>query len=228
MARVKLSPLISTLSGSIGGVTFQRNKYGMTLREKPIPVNFNTEYQYTVRQAVLTAQAAWQALSEDQQKQWRRFPDFSLQGTRHNKSVKLSGHALYLKYQVIRLLSGLSLLTTINYNVMPAVPEFDKIDYTMPTLEIYFEDTVDVSEYWFLLRLTNPRPERKKFSPRGLRLVPADYTDGDAMNYEIQDQYTDAFGALPADDDVLHYYIQWFSYTSPVMAAPITGVCTVQ
>ena len=89
MARVKLGPLITDISGSIGGMTIQRNKFGITLRQKPIPVYKFTPAQITIRTYIATIQAAWQNLTDAERLQWNRFLDFSGQTINRDPSVKL-------------------------------------------------------------------------------------------------------------------------------------------
>jgi len=221
MARVKLAPLITSISGSIGGVTIQRNKYGISLRSKPLPPTKSTAAQQIVRKHILTIQAAWQALSDAQRLQWDRFLDFSGQTIKHNKSVKLSGHALYLKYQFLRLLSGRPLLTTITYIPMPTVKLFYRFRIAAGVLYLDFDGNVDVSEYYFVCKVTSPRHISKRFSPRGLRFMDTIY--GDSGQFVITDPYISAFGVLPAVSATVHYELQWYSYLAPVYSGIITG-----
>lgn len=225
MARVKFSPIVTDIAGSVGGVTFQRNKFGNTMREKPLPLNPATSAQYGVRQKMVTIQKAWQDLTDAQRLQWNRFLDFSGQVTMRNRNVKLSGHALYIKYQMLRLLSGRPLLTTIAYNVMPYLSVFEDVKLTGASLEILFTTVIDVSEYYFVFRITSPRIANKAFSRRGLRIMDTAYSD--SAHFYIYTSYAAAFGALPAVGDTVHYSLQYYSYTSPIVAGAITGTTVV-
>lgn len=221
MARVKFSPIVTDIAGSVGSVTFQRNKYGNTMRQKPLPLNIGSMAQYNVRQLITTIQHAWQELTDAQRLQWDRYLDFSGQTIKHDKSVKLSGHALYLKYQLFRLISGYSLLTTITYVPMPAVPLLDEMTLSAGVFEIEFATAVDYSDYFFLFKITTPRNENKAFSRRGLRFMKV--TLADSAFFEIQDSYIAAFGVLPPVPHFVHYRIQWFSALSPVYSGITTG-----
>ena len=226
MARVKLSPIITQASGSIGGITLQRNKYGMTMREKPLPGNPSSSGQYVVRQHMITVQNAWRDLTDAQRLQWDRFLDFSGQTINKDKSVRLSGHALYIKYQMIRLLSGRPLLTTIEYSPMPTLAEFD--EFTAVTIYFYinFATIVDSSEYFFLCRVTSPRIVNRAFSRRGLRVMEGFYQD--AQQYAIYDTYNAAFGIVPSVGDTVHYSLQYYHYKAPIFSGIKTGVAVVQ
>ena len=225
MARVKLSPIFTNISGSIGGMTVQRNKFGVSLRQKPLPLKSNSPAQYIVRQYMTIIQAAWQDLTDAQRLQWNRFLDFSGQTINNDKSVKLSGHALYLKYQLFRLLSGYPLLTTIVYTPMPAVPFIQEMTLELGEWLIEFNSAVDYSDFFFVFKISTPRNENQAFSKRGLRfmkVIPAD-----SSWFAIEDSYITAFGILPAVPHFVHYSIQWFSGLSPVFTGITTGVYEV-
>ena len=221
MARVQLSPIVTGLSGSIGGVTFQRNKYGITARQKPIPPKSLSTAQYNVRRIMITIQLAWQALTDAQRLQWNRYLDYSGQTINNDKGVKLSGHALYIKYQLFRLLSGYSLLTTLTYVPMPAVPLIGEMTLAGGVFEFEFESAVDFSDFFFIFKITTPRHENRAFSRRGLRYMKV--LRNDDQWYEIQTPYVAAFGVLPAVPFFVHYSIQWYSVLAPVFTGITTG-----
>lgn len=195
------------------------------MRQKPLPLNPMTTGQYGIRQAMREIQKEWQDLTSAERLQWDRFLDYSGQGTNNNKSVKLSGHALFIKYQILRLITGRPILTTIAYNVMPWTPPIEYIKNIAGSLVLYLLSVVDSSEYWFIFRITSPRIANVAYSPRGLRVMVCTY--GDSANYYFQTQYIAAFGAVPAIGDTVHYSIQWFSYTAPVMSGVITGTTVI-
>ena len=221
MARVKLSPLITSISGSVGGVTFQRNRYGMTARQKPLPPNVGSEAQNNVRTHMITIQKAWQALSDDDRLQWDRFTDFSNQTTLHDHNVKLSGHALYLKYQLFRLLCGLSLLTTIAYLPMPAYPEIDRIYRHHDEYVLQFVSNINSDSYFFIFSITTPRKLNQAFSKRGLRYMYI--TPATTGQFDIAVPYIAAFGILPPTAPLVHITMQWFSVIAPVVSAMKTA-----
>ena len=226
MARIKYSPIITSIAGSVGNATFQRNKFGNTLRTKPLPRNPASEAQYNVRQKMVTLQAAWKALTDAQRLQWNRFLDFSGQATKHDKSIKLSGQALFMKYQMFRLISNCPLLTTIEYSAMPEVERFNSIILNGAALEVHFDGARDVDVWFYFIRLTAPRPANKIFSKQGLIRMLTAHSDIGAQNCATT--YLRAFGVLPNIGDFLHYAIQYYSYTAPVYSGVSTGVAEVQ
>jgi hypothetical protein len=226
MARIKLGPLITDIAGSVGGATFQRSRFGMTMRAKPLPLYSETPAQYTIRRLIIFLQYSWQGLTNAERLQWNRFLDFSGQTIRRDRSIKLSGQTLYIKYQLWRLLYDQALLTEIAYSPMPDHYNFLKISRPEePEYHLVFDGTVDVTKYFFICKLTSPRRENQAYNPRGLRWMDVIFYPTDT--YAITTSYIAAFGALPSVGDFCHYSIQFFSITSPVYTGVFTGKAEV-
>ena len=75
MARVKFGSLVTEISGSIGGSTFQRNSFGNTLRNKPNPIRSRTAAQLSIRQYMKQAHAGWTALTAAERQRIKRKGD---------------------------------------------------------------------------------------------------------------------------------------------------------
>lgn len=171
---------------------------------------------------MITIQAAWQALTDAERLQWDRFINFSGQTIRKDKSVLLSGHKLYIKYQLLRLMVGLALLTDITYIPMPAHYDFLNIQYPEEfEFRLHFSDVIYDDLYFFIFKMTSPRHENRAFNPLGLRWIETALVSNSL--YDIADSYTTAFGVLPAVGNFFHYSIQFFSVLSPVFTGTFTG-----
>ena len=226
MARIKFSPVVTSIAGSVGGVTIQRNKYGNTMRQRPFPLNPASTAQYNVRQKMIFLQTSWKNLTDAQRLQWDRYLDFSGQTTKNDKNVKLSGHTLYLKYQMLRLLTDRPLLTEIGYSPMPAVASLGGITVTPSAITLVFSTALDIANWFYYCRLTSPRPPNRAFSRQGLRGMPTPYSD--TVPQQCTYSYLKAFGLLPVDQDWIHYTLQYYSYTAPVYSGIISGVIEIE
>lgn len=225
MARIKLGPVITDISGSVGGATFQRGRFGHIMRSRPLPLDKNTTLQQRTRASVVKAQTFWQALPSAERLQWERFMDFSGQTIRRDRSVLLSGHALYLKYQVWLDLVGEDVLETIQYIPMPEYPKLNAINHDVGDFYLKFDFTVENAEVYFICKLTSPRLASQAFSYKGLRFMRVTYKTDD--EYSINIPYIAAFGVMPATDAYLHYSIQWFSTLSPIFSGTFTGIMQI-
>lgn len=221
MARIKLGPIVTDISGSIGGLTIQRNRFGMTMRAKPLPLYSETPAQYDIRRKIAFLQYSWQALTDAQRRQWNRFLDFSGQTIRRDRSVLLSGQTLYIKYQLWRLLYGQALLTTIAYAPMPDWEDILNIQLDGPLINLNFDGNIIHTSYFFIFKTTTPRNENQAYNPKGLRFMVVAFATDSSFNFALP--YVQAFGALPPINSWLHYCLRYFSVISPVFTGIFTG-----
>lgn len=107
---MKYLPLIGAgMSGSQGGVTASRNRYGTYFRQRAIPVNPNTAQQQSVRSYFASVSAAWNAaLSNAQRTAWTDYADATPVTDAIGQEIVLTGYSMYLKCNVPRLQVGLS------------------------------------------------------------------------------------------------------------------------
>lgn len=115
MARIRYSGLVQDISGSIGGTTFQRNAFGSTIRSKPTPVKSLTASQQASRVYMSQCITLWNGLSVANRALWDRAVSYYIVFSKFNKTSLLTGRALFIKYNLIRLRAGLSVMTTFDY-----------------------------------------------------------------------------------------------------------------
>jgi hypothetical protein len=115
MARVKLSPLLSEVSGSIGSSTFQRSLGGVMLRNKPIRKPKGSVLQNQTASYVAQVISGWKNLTAAQRIEWNQFAEYIPHFMKFNKSRRLNGYNLFCKYNLLRLQSGLTILSTVTF-----------------------------------------------------------------------------------------------------------------
>ncbi|MBA7687749.1 hypothetical protein ES703_96218 [subsurface metagenome] len=226
MARIRLGPTISDISGSVGGGTFQRNPHGLIMRNKPLPIKTETAAQYTVRYKMRSLLDSWRALTPENRLMWQRFIDYSGQTIRRDKSVTMSGYNLYLKYQILLLLYDQSILIDIAWVPLPAVPTISGISSDGTIFMIYFSAEINPATLFFILKLGYPTTTLQKFSAKGLRFMKVVW--GTQTDWNIATPYLKAFGLRIPEDSYVSYSLQFFSTISPVVSGVFTGVfeCT--
>lgn len=73
MARL-LSPIVSIMRGSVGGITFTANTFHQIVaRARTAPVQPGTNYQSMIRSAFTTASVAWRQMTEPNRQLWREY-----------------------------------------------------------------------------------------------------------------------------------------------------------
>jgi hypothetical protein len=124
------SQVLAAASGSVGGVTYSRNRYGMYQRRRAVPVNPATGLQLAVRSALTAGVNAWTALLDDAERAaWTLYAANVPMIDRLGQSQNLSGQAMFLRTfvfaeQVIGAGSGASFYA--------APTTFDLGDFTTP------------------------------------------------------------------------------------------------
>lgn len=98
-----LSDRVTNASGSIGGTTFGRNRYGLYTRARRSPVNPQTIYQNEARQAFLDATQAWRTITDAQRAGWELYALNSPIVNRLGQSITLSGQAAYVANNAVHL-----------------------------------------------------------------------------------------------------------------------------
>jgi hypothetical protein len=166
---------------------------------------------------------AWRDMTPENRTLWDRFISFSGATINRDNKVLLTGHALFIKYNYLRLISQLSILTDITFAPITSFPVFDSMGTDPVTLDFVVNAAFDGDVIWAVVKLSAVRNPSLSFSPKGLLFM---YSTNQGISQESFDcaaSYTAAFGALPSVGQTLHWSIQFFSMTAPVIAQKMTG-----
>lgn len=86
---------VGQASGSSGGITASRNRYGAYLRSRSVPVNPSSTRQQIVRANFASIAAAWAGLSSASREAWASYADQTPVVNKLGDTVLLSGQAMY-------------------------------------------------------------------------------------------------------------------------------------
>lgn len=231
MARIHYSAIVSSVSGSVGGATFQRSRYGATLKTKQIGVNKQSLNQQVAKTSMSAIQNTWRSMSQSQRDMYGKFSVFSAQKCKHNPSVLLDGYSLFLKYNLIRSHAGLLPLTDFVFELpvtYPVVFQVGAVSPTPPVLDdlfILFNEQFDSSSIFLLLKVSEPIRSTLNFTKDRCRVV-SGYFDDD-YTFSFLDSYTSIFRKLPFEGASIFVSLQVFSILSPFFYTPITGIFPV-
>lgn len=96
-------------SGSAGGITYSRNRFGAYMRNRAVPVNPNTDRQVVVRNFVRSLSIAWEnTLSQADRDKWETYATNIVWQNKLGQSVLLTGLNHYIRSNVPRLQAGMS------------------------------------------------------------------------------------------------------------------------
>lgn len=131
MARIIYGALATSIHGSVGGTTFQRNAYGHTIKNKNNMVDPNSTFQNTQKLILAKAVKAWGALTDAQRNTWNTFASAHPQFAKNNPSSQLSGYSVYVRRNVFNFLEfGLN---------QPALQNCDNISYNLDTCTLHLK-----------------------------------------------------------------------------------------
>jgi hypothetical protein len=140
MARIKYTGLIESINGSVDGTTFQRNAYGHTIKKKPNMVNPNRSKQQLNKGNLQYCAQQWAALTDPQRAAWVAYATAYPVPSRLNPAAYLSGHAVWLRTSLLRLLATYNVATDIIDPTQAALtPSFEGV--TRSGAELNFVDT---------------------------------------------------------------------------------------
>lgn len=144
MAVVKFGPLVSAVSGSVGGVTFSKTRTANVARLWRAPTNKRTTRQMGIRRALSRASSRWfDALTDSQRSMWESYAATCEFTNPLGESYFLTGHQMYCRHQSLYYAFGLGDLTN--------PPQTNGFPYD-------FAATFDWNHYTRELRLTTLDP----------------------------------------------------------------------
>lgn len=138
------SALVTSVSGSIGGMTGSHNKGGMYFRARAIPTNPASTYQVAVRNALAQLVVRWgEILTQTQRDQWNVYAFNTPVTNALGDSVQRSGQQMYLRGNIVRLQNGLALADDgpAEYNLGSFTSPSFAIDTANNEVDVTFENT---------------------------------------------------------------------------------------
>lgn len=105
------SQIVAAASGSVGGCTYSRNRYGQYIRNRSVPVNTSSSQQTMVRGALATLVARWTSvLTVAQRSAWDTWAINTPQTDALGNPITLTGQNAYIMCNTIRIQTGLTVV----------------------------------------------------------------------------------------------------------------------
>lgn len=121
-----LSPVYSSVSGSVAGLTYAHNQGGLYVRARRVPTNPNTEPQQAIRSAVAFLTDAWtNSLTSGQKDSWELYAFNTPTLNRLGILTKKSGQNMFIRGNVARAQAGEEI-------ILDAPTVFDLGAFTQP------------------------------------------------------------------------------------------------
>lgn len=116
-------------SGTAGGVTISRNRFGYYQRNKAIPVNPSTGFQNAVRSAFSTLAARWSLLTSAQRTAWGTYSNAVPRNDVFGQPITLDGRQMYMACNSLRIQGGLDIVDN-----GPTVLTLPELTLPVPTI----------------------------------------------------------------------------------------------
>jgi len=163
------SSIIVAASGSVGGSTYSRNRFGNYIRNRAIPVNPNTSFQAVVRNLMSQLVSSWtESLTGAQRDSWDTYAANVPVTDKIGQQQFLTGQNHYIRSNLPRLQAGMA-------QVLTGPPTFDLGTFTPPVgvpdaatdhVELTFTETdawVDETGSAMLVYLSRPFSATRNF-----------------------------------------------------------------
>lgn len=96
MAKVTPGPLVGAISGSVGGATFSRNRYGPYIRRRAVVTTVTSPEAMAAKARMSGVSQAWQGLDPADKDSWREWARTNPVVGSLGNSQQLTGHAAYV------------------------------------------------------------------------------------------------------------------------------------
>lgn len=156
MALVQFGAIVTDISGSIGGWTFQRNRGGNIVRLRGNKTKFPTNKQSVQQNQLNTFISLFQQLTQVQKDLWNAFAVANTKENQFGQVKTLSGFNWFFSINANRVLFSLSILNSPPTHITPVgVQDYD-INLTDTTIGIEFSPAFNPTDTGLLLRATSP------------------------------------------------------------------------
>lgn len=186
MALVKFGGGIAGISGSIGGVTYARNRYGSYMRQRTVPVDPKSPRQLAARNNLQAVSQDWNAsLDAAQRAAWDTYARNINVLNKLGETINLTGYNMFCRTNCFALAAGISIIDDgpVIQELAPSDPSFDvAISAAAQELSVTFDNTQDwANEAGGVMAIYqgSPRQNTRNFFDGPYRLLGT--IDGDAV-----------------------------------------------
>lgn len=193
-------------SGSLGGITAARNRFGQYERQRSMPVQPRTTAQVAARTRLSDVSALWRGLTEAERAAWNSFAGSFTITNSLGQTVNLTGAMAYAKINTVNLLIG----DAVN-DTPPALPSFDPLNVTALVADSSPQDlaltgTSPAAGTKYMVYAAAPASAGRSFIGNFRYLET--FTAATAGEFDILTTYTAKFGAIPAGKKIAVKVVQ--------------------
>jgi hypothetical protein len=199
MARIVYSALVDSIKGSIGGTTFQSNRYGYTVKHKPNMTRPWTALQKASQIYFSQAVRAWRELSDTGRENWITWATTNPQYAKHNASAQLSGFACFVKWHAFAFMCDLSVDEAPALTIPDVTVATSKIILSGGVLSLSVTWPGGVENWNIAYFMSRPFGVAQNFIGTRTRFII--YGTDDTGSLDLTSLYTAKYGSLPVLGD---------------------------
>lgn len=156
MAKVQFGIIVTDVTGSIGGVTFQKNASGSIIRRRSFPASGIPDGKTGIQVALFSLLQTWQGLTLTQKNTWNIFAGANPKTNKFGQLKKLTGLNWYTSVNFQRRELGLADFTVPPVNSIPEVVSSLEVTIKLTKLEITLGGPFDFGDNSILVWGTQP------------------------------------------------------------------------
>ena len=195
MARIKLSALISEISGKVGGTVFQKNKNGWSMKNKSVGTKKLSPRSQNIKSINLRISTAWANLSQANRNLYAQFVSFIRISQVKNTSNYISAYEYFRKNNFYRLFYSISILETPVFSVLTFQSLTADLSLSMGSLYIDLDRYLDSGIEFLIISLTKPLNSGAYNNKSLYKMLPIVTTS--SIQLDITAEYLAIFHVLP-------------------------------
>lgn len=197
MALITPGSLISEVRGSIGDVTYSRNRGGAYSKAKLVQTNPDTSEQQAIRAIQAAATAAWQGLTPPNQKRWNTFAQELRAIPRIGDQARLSGFNAFVRYYMyLNFYGGSGSPDTLPPIALAPIALF-QVTSTTSELSVTVEGTNTDADTRVIVRASGPRsPGQTAITQSLLTVMANEQAPNGSLNIDITSVWEAKWGSL--------------------------------
>lgn len=205
MANIKLSGIVTDISGTIGGTIFQKGRSGHIMRTNFFKGSPKSELAIQRSNIIAYLQYQWQELSQSNKDSWKGFVNFAHITMHSNNNNLLTGREAFIKLNYYPILYGYSIKSTPSYLRFELIPTDCDLGLIDNKLHIHIDKTLNADKEFLILFVTFRT--RSTINNPGGRYRILIFDSGTGGNVGIRNEYINLFGNAAWTGDTI--FMRW-------------------
>lgn len=229
MAKFTPGIAIGSASGSVGGTVFSRNRYGVYMRTKGVPVDVASPMQLMVRAAITAASAKWRDLSDIERASWKTYAQENPIMDALGQSQVLAPNAAF-----VQLNSRISLFGGTIIQTPPLIAAPDpltsiglEVDLGAGDVELNFAPSPVPADHVYVVRACVVNSPGRTYLKNLWRII-SPLAAAEASPWaDLKDELENVFGTL-VNDQIVHVSVSVLSLLTGLYSSPVLDDATVE